>query len=331
MKNSIWQEDNDYYKLPPLSEGDIKMVEKLFKVKLPDSYLNILMVQNGGHIIYNAFPIEDSYIEAEYIYGIGEMNGILSSPYFIKEWEMPEGLILFNGDGHTWIAFDYRDVSSNPPIVYVDNDSNEITKIADSFNEFLGGLYTEEEEYIDLDIPIKEFKKEDFKTILLNDNPEELVVAINNIFYFDNDLEWITEQFFQLSHHQVDYVRKEIAQYVWGMLTSELSPDKLDQFIKIFKKDSDNDVRLFADLIIEKMNYSFENLNHDLHTYKFIDVMFSFKGHYFRINQFSGKWTLSDNQSDFLESFDTVDELLENATLEGKPLKEMWIHVKKVN
>ncbi|MDQ7860318.1 SMI1/KNR4 family protein [Peribacillus frigoritolerans] len=57
-------------------------------------------------------------------------KGILENDYYIKEWELPEGLILFNGDGHTWLAFDYRN-----PIVYVDVDLEQTIHIADSFED----------------------------------------------------------------------------------------------------------------------------------------------------------------------------------------------------
>ena len=133
LRNSIWKKDNDIYKLNTLTEEDIKKAEEIFKIKFPEAYLNILKDQNGGEIIYNAFSIlennflSEPFIEVEYIYGIGKNPGILDTQYLLNEWEMPKGLILFNGDGHTWLAFDYRNESSEPPIVYINND--EDTKV----------------------------------------------------------------------------------------------------------------------------------------------------------------------------------------------------------
>jgi hypothetical protein len=134
MGNIIWQEDSDYYKLAPLTDEMVKKAEEKLKIKLPQSYINILKDQNGGYIKFNSYPTDvptswaDDHINVEYIWGISLEDGILKSEYFIEEWEMPEGLVLFNGDGHTWIAFDYRHVSSEPPIVYIDNEEEKIIK-----------------------------------------------------------------------------------------------------------------------------------------------------------------------------------------------------------
>ncbi|MGY3215794.1 hypothetical protein ACVWWV_000296 [Bacillus sp. TE9122W] len=42
----------------------------------------------------------------------------MDSAYLIKEWELPEGLVLISGDGHTWVAMDYRKMKKNPAIHY---------------------------------------------------------------------------------------------------------------------------------------------------------------------------------------------------------------------
>ncbi len=97
------------------------------KVKFPPTYAHMVLEQNGGMIVRNAFPapnhpnFTEPFVEVDYIYGIGSNTGLFDSAYFQQEWVLPEGLLLFNGDGHTWLAFDYRKVSVNPPIVYVDN------------------------------------------------------------------------------------------------------------------------------------------------------------------------------------------------------------------
>lgn len=146
----IWANlENDIYKFSPLKESDIKKAENIFNVKLPKYYLYILKIQNGGSIVFNAHPSpkptswSDHSVNVDFIMGIGENNGILETPYYIEEWNMPEGLVLFSGQGHSWIAFDYRNTVENPPIVYINNETEEIFKIADSFEIFLKNLYVE--------------------------------------------------------------------------------------------------------------------------------------------------------------------------------------------
>ncbi|MFP3718889.1 SMI1/KNR4 family protein, partial [Bacillus safensis] len=106
--------------------------------------------QNGGYIVHNAFPTTHSnswaedHIQFNHLLGIAEGEGIMDSAYLIKEWELPEGLVLINGDGHTWVAMDYRKTNENPAIHYFDVEMEEDFKLADSFDEFIQGLYTAE-------------------------------------------------------------------------------------------------------------------------------------------------------------------------------------------
>ncbi|MFE0505102.1 SMI1/KNR4 family protein [Peribacillus butanolivorans] len=184
MVKSIWQASNDEYMLQPLTDEIIKKAEELFNVTLPNSYIAILKQQNGGQPICNAHPSPvptvwgETFVIVEHIKGIGAGNGILENDYYIKEWELPEGLILFNGDGHTWLAFDYRNATSEPPIVYVDVDLEQIIQIADSFEEFLKKLYLENEEFDFEGMEVKVYSKQDLEKFIQEDNVDELIRAI---------------------------------------------------------------------------------------------------------------------------------------------------------
>ena len=57
---------------------------------------------------------------------------------------MPERLVLLSGDGHTWIALDYRNVAENPPVIFIDNEFEEIIELAPNFESFLQNLTTYE-------------------------------------------------------------------------------------------------------------------------------------------------------------------------------------------
>ncbi len=71
-------------------------------------------------------------------------SSILESHYLIQEWEMPENLVLLSGDGHTWIALDYRNVAENPPVIFIDNEVEQIIELAPNFESFLQNLTTYE-------------------------------------------------------------------------------------------------------------------------------------------------------------------------------------------
>ena len=332
MGKAIWEVEDEYFKLEPLTKEMIKKAEEKLKIKLPQSYITILNEQNGGSIKFNAYPTDvptswaDDHINVDHILGIGPKDSIVQSEELIKEWDMPEGLILFNGDGHTWVAFDYRTVSSNPSIVYVDNEDDMIIKIADTFDEFLERLYTEEPEpFDDDDSQMKEYSKEDLEALIQQDNVEELSDALSYLSQFESDVSWVSKQFLQLSNHPNDYIRNDIANLVWSFLTYRLDDETIQDFIEIFKNDSDMGVRMYAEMISEKLNYSYEDLKRDLNFDT--QVSFSYQDHIYHINKHSSQWHISDYELD-VQSFSTTEELLKQGTLEGKSLKEIWNHVK---
>ena len=152
MSDYFWKSP-PMYNHPALTEQMIVDAEAVLGVKLPKTYLDLLKSHNGGYIHYNAFSTPDlpptiydgnGYIPVTSLNGIGVGNSldILETPYFLKEWEMPAGLVLLDGDGHTWIALDYRQVEpqGEPSIVWIDNELDEEIQVAPNFEAFLKGL-----------------------------------------------------------------------------------------------------------------------------------------------------------------------------------------------
>ncbi|HDR8175202.1 SMI1 / KNR4 family protein [Bacillus cereus] len=150
MKSTIWADD-DYLKLAPINDELIKKAEEVLNVKLPESYINLLKEQNGGTLRLDVHPTSkpnswaDDHVNVSGLYGISfdeNESSILESRYLIREWEMPENIILLSGDGHTWIALDYRNVAENPPVIFIDNEFEEIIELAPNFESFLQNLTT---------------------------------------------------------------------------------------------------------------------------------------------------------------------------------------------
>ena len=122
----------------------ISNVEGKYKVKLPRSYSSLLKIQNGGYTHDLVIPGYEDHFSVSYISGIqGNKNDTLEeSDYYINEWELPKNLLLFSGDGHWWLAFDYRKMNENnePKISYIDTEIDRDEVIANSFDEFLNLL-----------------------------------------------------------------------------------------------------------------------------------------------------------------------------------------------
>ncbi|MDD9269595.1 SMI1/KNR4 family protein [Paenibacillus sp. GCM10023248] len=51
-----------------------------------------------------------------------------------------EELIIISGDGHLWIALDYRNCNDEPPVKYIESDGGFTIELANNFNSFLTGL-----------------------------------------------------------------------------------------------------------------------------------------------------------------------------------------------
>lgn len=151
---NIWPNEFDNWTLKPLTDDITLIAEKKLDVKLPRIYLEILKKRNGGYLnkrpltLSNIFPDHENpekndELLIDYLFGISEKKseGILLSKQLIQEWDLPNDLVLIAGEGHWWIALDYRHhVDGDPPLVYLDEDNNLEVQIAKNFEEFLQKL-----------------------------------------------------------------------------------------------------------------------------------------------------------------------------------------------
>lgn len=148
---SFWDKDIESEEtFKKINEKGIAKAEKKLGVILPDTYKKLILEQNGGYTLHNAFPTNqpngwaEDHVSFDHLRGIAKGEGIMDSDYLIEEWELPEGLVLICGDGHTWIALDYRETKEHPPVHYFDLEYETDFKLADSFDELLAGHYTAE-------------------------------------------------------------------------------------------------------------------------------------------------------------------------------------------
>lgn len=83
----------------------------------------------------------EGYLSVDVIFGLVDTGegSIFNTSYLCAEWGLPAGLVLLGGDGHFWIALDYR-VCSGPPVILIDSDSGDVARLADTFDRFLHAL-----------------------------------------------------------------------------------------------------------------------------------------------------------------------------------------------
>ncbi|MDQ0271640.1 SMI1/KNR4 family protein [Cytobacillus purgationiresistens] len=231
--------------IKPATDAEIIEAEKQLKVKLPDSYIRLVKEQNGGRSIHNAFPTkvatswEEDHIQIDEFHGIGgEGMSILDSGYLIQEWELPEDIVLISGDGHSWVALDYRKRKENPSVIYLDSEMEQTIELADSFDEFLQGLYTaeykEEEESFEI------WTDEEVVAGFISDDDHSFILTLNYIYEHPNPLNYkmlVEEHLYHSLHHQDDERQEISALYITHFHQKNiLSPEFLVKAKKVFEE-----------------------------------------------------------------------------------------------
>lgn len=151
---------NDYagYTGPALTDEMIESAEQELGFKLPDAYISLLRVKNGGRPRCNCYPMQvptgwaDDHIEIQAIFGIaGEwgIDGKYGSNYMIAEWGYPDVGVMIGmtpSAGHEAIMLDYSECGpqGDPTVIYVDVETPDgqpnIVTLAPDFEAFVKGL-----------------------------------------------------------------------------------------------------------------------------------------------------------------------------------------------
>jgi len=106
---------------PPLTDAVVRNAERRLGVRLP------------------------AYVPLDGVMGIGRHDGqssLLDTAYLVEEWGLPSPLVLLSGDGHCWVALDYRVCGrqGEPSVTWFDvDDGTELPPAAD-FQAFMERL-----------------------------------------------------------------------------------------------------------------------------------------------------------------------------------------------
>ncbi|MCZ7412938.1 SMI1/KNR4 family protein [Streptomyces sp. WMMC897] len=152
VKATFWGEGR-YGVQPSLTDVVVQDAELRLGVRLPGSLLEILRVRNGGAVaeLCNAFPTDvptswsGNHVPFDDMMGIGRRDGqlsLLDTAYLVEEWGLPSPLVLLSGDGHCWIALDYRECGryEDPSVTWFDVDDGTEIPLAADFQAFAEGL-----------------------------------------------------------------------------------------------------------------------------------------------------------------------------------------------
>lgn len=258
---TIWQKDDDYYTLITLTDEAVQHAEGKLKIRLPKSYLALLKEQNGGSLNDKSFPTNvptswaDDHIHVGHIWGIGEKHSILNSEYLISEWGLPHNIVIFSGDGHSWCAFDYRKTKENPPIIYIEADSEVVIELTPDFEAFLNGLYTEEETGHDeffFEQDQRVWTYEELKVAFLTNIEQEIIPALDYLYFYPAGNEQYIEESVMLLLQSPSFEIKQLVisyanEFCENGVLSSLSVKKIVQVIR-----NDRELKQYEEIYFSK-------------------------------------------------------------------------------
>ncbi|RQW18642.1 SMI1/KNR4 family protein [Bacillus sp. C1-1] len=329
---AIWAEDNMGISLESATDTTVREAEERLGVVLPLTYVALVKVQNGGSLTANAVPspskdIQEPYIEVEELFGIGD-GGIYDSPYLIKEWDLPAGIVLFSGTGHSWLAFDYRQTKENPPIVYFEVDAETMEyPLADHFDAFLEMLYVEEgEEWEDADDEDEILTHQAFEALMKEKNSEKLRNAIERTLQSEMDYEWLGNIYLKLSTYPTHSIRAKIANQIWSMKSAFLDENVLAKLVQVFKEDANQEVQAYAELLEEKINWSYHQWLSNLDGTGTSPLVYDQK-RIIHVYKDEGAWIVEIVEiegKDLEQRYSSREKLLDEFKLNGLTIEQVW-------
>ncbi len=154
VEASFWHPDIRNSVLPPLTQDVIVAAERELGLALPADLLRLLRTQNGGVVAdaWDACPADPNFYAADHVpfdhlHGLGpaglpEVTTLLDTPYLVQEWDLPSPVLLLSGQGHYWVALDYRTCgpTGEPSVTWIHNEMEHELPLAPDFRTFVERL-----------------------------------------------------------------------------------------------------------------------------------------------------------------------------------------------
>lgn len=137
-------------------ESSMTLFQNRYGLTLPAEYArfagtrprSVVMIPDSA-----AEPLRDYFGDG--FYAIGgfagldphESGSVFESERWVAEWGLPKNLVLIEGDGHHWLALDYRQSVRNPKVTLIESDEGNSVMIAETFADFVGMLIPNDRVY----------------------------------------------------------------------------------------------------------------------------------------------------------------------------------------
>ncbi len=262
MGDRLWEhEPFDEYELEELTQNLLIKAEKSLKVILPDFYVELMRTQNGGRLFKNSFKINKKNVIADHLLGIGSRKneGILITPYMIKEWGLPNDIVLISGDGHSWFFLDYRQKKEDPCVTFIDTEENFEIIVANNFKGFIDKLFR--------DGKVNEFElisESSYTTGQLErvvEQGDDPFLITDSFLYYsvaDCDFDWLVSQALIVMDNPDEFIAPEVMAYMMKKIANTeqkiSNKDSLVSLAEKIKNHESVEVRKYYTSILNYIN-----------------------------------------------------------------------------
>ncbi len=231
----------------------IEFVEKELGYKLPDSYIELMRLQNGGIPFNCCYPTKEEnswaedHIAIKGIMGIGHekpysLCGEFGSKFWIGHWGYPDsGIYICDcpSGGHDMVMLDYTKCGKEgePEVVHVgQEDDYKKTFLAVNFETFIKGL---------VDVEVFELTEEDLEADLEKIRDGQFSTTLSQMFKANESIDFDTvlrnllteltreRGYFVLYADEFSYLAYDIQFYLYSNNHEVLS---IDEYLKEYPK-----------------------------------------------------------------------------------------------
>lgn len=212
-----------------ITREELTAIEQEIGKVIPASYKEVLLQQNGGPLQYRSVRVADpaaevELLEIDHLLGL-ETDGNLSSDYLIEEWGLRGDILVISGDGNGFFVLDYGEDAQNPPVIYLEVDSQAKVRVANNFDDFLSQLIAEAPATDSDDENWGGVTQEEAERVFFGTDVAAIEEMLLNLMW-PEDHEWYFTNLLKLSRHDDVFVRQTVTNI-------------LDNNMKIYKIDAD--------------------------------------------------------------------------------------------
>lgn len=143
----------------PIGMAEIRNVEQLLGVKLPDDYIQCALINHGGYPTPDTFDLPGrpqavfSHLLDYFHTQAKNKNPSILQVYTSIQNRLPAGIVPFAADPFgNFVCFDFRKQATPPTVVFWDHEvafhdrEKALSFVCNSFSELLSKLYELEDE-----------------------------------------------------------------------------------------------------------------------------------------------------------------------------------------